>query len=89
MLTAASCHTESDIAKAGELDLDFAVLGPVESTPTHPQSAPIKWQGFAASIARTRLPVYALGGLLADDLAVAIDHGAQGVALRRGAWPHT
>lgn len=87
MLAAASCHTEEDIARAGELELDFAVLGPVAPTPTHPQAVPLAWEGFAGLTARTRLPIYALGGLQAGDLTMSIDHGAQGVALRRSAWP--
>ena len=87
MLAAASCHTRDDLARAGALDLDFAVLGPVAATPTHPQAVPLDWEGFAATVADTRLPVYALGGLRGEDLDRAIDHGAQGVALRRAAWP--
>ena len=86
-IVAASCHTRHDLARAFDLDLDFAVLGPVAATPTHPQAAPLGWDGFAATVAGTRLPVYALGGLDSDDLTNAIDHGAQGVALRRAAWP--
>jgi 8-oxo-dGTP diphosphatase len=86
-LAAASCHTHDEIAHAGRLALDFAVLGPVASTPTHPDAAPIGWDGFGARIAEARLPVYALGGLAAADLDRAIACGAQGVALRRGAWP--
>ena len=86
-MTAASCHTRQDLARAGELDLDFAVLGPVMTTPTHPEAAPIGWDGFAALVAGTRVPVYALGGLRSEDLADAVDHGAQGVASRRAAWP--
>ena len=78
MVVAASCHTHEEVARAGRLNLDFAVLGPV---------APIGWDGFTAQIAETRLPVYALGGLAAADLDHAIACGAQGVALRRGAWP--
>jgi 8-oxo-dGTP diphosphatase len=87
MMAAASCHTRDDVARAGELDLDFAVLGPVAATPTHPQAVPLGWSGFAATVAGTRLPVYALGGLRADDINRAIDQGAQGVAMRRAAWP--
>ena len=87
MLVAASCHTRADIARAGELDLDFAVLGPVAPTPTHPEAVPLGWGGFAAMVARTRLPVYALGGLRGENVAQATDCGAQGVALRRAAWP--
>jgi 8-oxo-dGTP diphosphatase len=87
MMVAASCHTRDDVARAGALDLDFAVLGPVAATPTHPDASPIGWEGFAALVDGTRVPVYALGGLRTEDLAVAVDHGAQGVALRRAAWP--
>ncbi len=87
MLVAASCHTRADIARAGELDLDFAVLGPVAPTPTHPEAVPLGWGGFAAMVARARLPVYALGGLRGENVAQATDCGAQGVALRRAAWP--
>jgi len=87
MMAAASCHTRDDIARAGALDLDFAVLGPVAATPTHPEAMPIGWEGCAALVEGTRIPVYALGGLISNDLAEAIARGAQGVALRRAAWP--
>jgi 8-oxo-dGTP diphosphatase len=86
MLVAASCHTRAGVARAGELDLDFAVLGPVAPTPTHPDAVPLGWDGFAAIVAGARLPVYALGGLRGEDLLRATDCGAQGVALRRAAW---
>ena len=45
------------------------------------------WERFAAIVAETTLPVFALGGLGAADLPSAIAHGAHGVALRRAAWP--
>jgi 8-oxo-dGTP diphosphatase len=83
---AASCHTREDVAKAGALALDFAMLGPVRATPTHPDAVPIGLDGFAQRIAGATLPVFALGGLAAADLDAAIDHGAHGVALRRAAW---
>ena len=41
---------------------------------------------FARTIEATRLPVYALGGLVPADLDAALDHGAQGIAMRRAAW---
>ena len=87
LIVAASCHTRDEVAHAGRLNLDFAVLGPVAATPSHPDATPIGWEGFAARVAETRLPVYALGGLAAADTDHAIAYGAQGVALRRGAWP--
>jgi 8-oxo-dGTP diphosphatase len=87
MLCAASCHTEEEIAKCSALGIDFAVLGPVLPTPTHPEAPALGWEGFAARVAATAIPVYALGGLSAGDLETAIMHGAHGVALRRAAWP--
>jgi 8-oxo-dGTP diphosphatase len=86
LLCSASCHTRDEIAKAGTLALDFALLGPVRPTPTHPGAAVIGWDGFEAIAAGAALPIFALGGLARADLDVAIAGGAHGVALRRGAW---
>jgi 8-oxo-dGTP diphosphatase len=87
LLVAASCHSRSELAHAAALDIDFAFVGPVQPTATHPGSPTLDWDGFAACIEATRVPVYAIGGLTHDDLAIAIDRGAHGIALRRAAWP--
>jgi 8-oxo-dGTP diphosphatase len=89
LIVGASCHDAADLARAAALDIDFAVLGPVRATPTHPQATPLGMAEFAARVHGTRLPVYALGGLAPRDLDEAIDSGAHGVALRRAAWPLT
>jgi 8-oxo-dGTP diphosphatase len=86
LMCAASCHTREEIAKAGALGLDFALLGPLRPTPTHPDARPLGWDGFEARAIDASLPVLALGGLLRTDLDAAIAHGAHGVALRRAAW---
>jgi 8-oxo-dGTP diphosphatase len=86
LLCAASCHTRAEIERAAALGLDFAVLGPVLPTPSHPGATMLGWDGFAAIAAEAPLPIYALGGLTRDDLDLAIAHGAHGVALRRAAW---
>jgi len=80
----ASCHTASEIALAGELGLDYALLGPVLPTPTHPEATGLGWQGFSAQAAGNTLPVFALGGLSPDKLTEAQNHGAHGIALMRG-----
>jgi 8-oxo-dGTP diphosphatase len=87
MIVAASCHTHAEVMHASALDVDFAVLGPVLPTPTHPAAPPLGWHGFAAAVAGTRVPVFALGGLSPADLDIAIAHGAHGIAMRRHAWP--
>ena len=86
LVVAASCHDRRDLDRAAELEVDFVVLGPVKPTPTHPGAVPLGFEGFAAIVDGTRVPVYALGGLDPGDLGPAVDHGAHGIALRRHAW---
>lgn len=83
---AASCHTREEIEAASRLGADFAVLGPVAPTPTHPGAAVLGWNGFTQCVADTTLPVYALGGMQSADLMEARQHGAHGIAMLRGAW---
>ena len=84
---AASCHGLEDLRRAEALGCDFAVLGPVRETTTHPGLAGIGWDAFAALREHAALPIYAIGGLAADDIADARAHGAQGIAAIRGLWP--
>ena len=86
LISGASCHDRDELARAAALGCDFAVLGPVLPTPTNHGVPTLGWDGFARAIDGARLPVYALGGLDARDLDTAIDCGAHGVAMRRGAW---
>lgn len=80
----ASCHTATEIARAGELDLDYALLGPVLPTPTHPEADGLGWAGFSQTITGNHLPVMALGGMKAGMLTEAQSHGAHGIAMMRG-----
>jgi 8-oxo-dGTP diphosphatase len=80
----ASCHTAGEIARAGELELDYALLSPVLPTPTHPENPGLGWTEFGARITGNTLPVFALGGMRADMLADAQQAGAHGIALMRG-----
>ncbi|HEX6733723.1 MAG TPA: Nudix family hydrolase [Azonexus sp.] len=80
----ASCHTAGEIARAGELALDYALLGPVLPTPTHPENPGLGWSEFSRRIAGNTLPVFALGGMQPEMLAGAQETGAHGIALMRG-----
>ncbi len=77
---AASCHDERDLEHAAAIGVDFAVLGPVQPTGSHPGAAHLGWARFAELCAIAPFPVYALGGLKRPDLATAKAAGAQGVA---------
>ena len=84
---AASCHDIHELRRAEEIGVDFTVLGPVAATPTHPDRAPLEWNGFSRMREQVALPIYALGGMNAGDIATARAHGAQGIAAIRGLWP--
>jgi 8-oxo-dGTP diphosphatase len=84
-IVGASCHDAEELARAAALNLDYAVLGPVKATASHPGAALLGWQGFAALARGSPIPVYAIGGLTRADLAAARQHGAHGVALMRAA----
>jgi 8-oxo-dGTP diphosphatase len=83
---AASCHDVESLRHAEELGCDFAVLGPVEATTSHPGQPAIGWGAFAASREHASLPVYAIGGMTTEAIATARAHGAQGIAAIRGLW---
>ncbi|MDD2769117.1 MAG: Nudix family hydrolase [Methylococcus sp.] len=81
---AASCHGTDELEKAESLALDFAVLGPVLPTFSHPEAASLGWEGLSECLKALNLPVFALGGLRMDHLARARDAGAWGVSGIRG-----
>ncbi len=83
---AASCHDQAEMQRAIELGLDFIVLSPVLPTPSHPGEPTLGWPAFCTLLRDYALPVYALGGLGRDDLALARGHGAHGIALKSQAW---
>ncbi|MFP7722557.1 Nudix family hydrolase [Lysobacter sp. A3-1-A15] len=83
----ASCHTLEEVRRAEALGCDFALVGTVTATPSHPGAATLDWDGFAMLREQVSLPIYAIGGLGPGDLAEARRHGAQGIAGIRALWP--
>jgi len=89
LLCGASCHNAEEIAQAARLHLDYALLGAVQATLTHPDVATLGWQQFAALVKNQPLPVYALGGMGLQDMPMAWQHGGHGIAMMRGVWEAT
>lgn len=86
LLCGASCHNREELGQAARLNLDYALLAPVQPTLTHPGAPALGWDGFERMVWEQPVPVYALGGLAAGDLTTAWQRGAHGIAMQRGVW---
>ena len=75
-----SCHDEAQLAHAAALGADYATLGPVQLTHSHPGRDALGWSRFQSLTADASLPVYALGGLMPEDASRARERGGQGIA---------
>ena len=86
-LVAASIHAADELTRAAALGCDFAVLGPVKTSATHPATPGIGWESFSAILttehATPTLPIYAIGGLGQSDIDDARRAGAHGIAAIR------
>jgi 8-oxo-dGTP diphosphatase len=83
-LVGVSAHDAVQVAHAREIGADFAVLGPVYETPSHPDQPGLGWIGFQQAIRDAGLPVLAIGGQSGATLVEARRHGAHGIAGIRG-----
>jgi 8-oxo-dGTP diphosphatase len=84
--TGASCHNRTELEHAAAQGFDYALLGAVKETATHPGGKTLGWEGFAALASGLPLPVFALGGLGDNDMETARLSGAHGIAAIRSAW---
>ena len=85
-LVGASCHDERELDHAEEIGVDYAVVGPVKATASHPGVAPLGWQRLGELARHRPMPIFAIGGLTRADLPEARRRGAHGVALRGAAF---
>src|SRR3569832_1085607 len=83
---AASCHDEEEVRQAQRIGADFAVIGPVAATASHPGAAALGWPALRALTEISTMPIYALGGMDIGHLPEAYAHGAQGVATLSALW---
>lgn len=86
LLFAASAHDALQAQALHERDVDFAVIGSVCKTPTHPHDTALGWSQFSALAQRARRPAYAIGGVGPAQLSQAQAQYAQGVAGIRAYW---
>lgn len=86
-LLSVSTHSDVDIAKALELKADIILISPVKETSAHPDMDGLGWASLAEMIESIPVPVYALGGMKLEDIEMAKQQGAQGIAAISGFWP--
>lgn len=79
-LVGVSAHNAQELQLAKHLQADFAVLGHVLPTASHPDEPALGWQRFQEDCAQVELPVYAIGGQSRATLATARQHQAHGIA---------
>ena len=85
-LVSTSTHNINEIHRAEEKQVDLMLLSPVKKTLSHPGSIPLGWGSFENLTGQTNIPVYALGGMTAEDLNTAKIKGAQGIAAIGEFW---
>jgi thiamine-phosphate pyrophosphorylase len=78
-LIGVSSHTIGELRAAEREGADFAVYGPVFASVTK-SVAPISLAAFREAASSVHLPVYALGGVTAENAGACIEAGAAGIA---------
>jgi thiamine-phosphate pyrophosphorylase len=81
---AVSCHTEAEVLAAERSGADFVVFGPVFGKPVVGKKD-AREMGHAGldllrKVCRNRIPVFALGGVTAENAAMCMDAGVKGIA---------
>ncbi|PJK10376.1 DNA mismatch repair protein MutT [Lysobacteraceae bacterium NML08-0793] len=82
----AACHHPDALRHAEAIGCDYAVVGQIKPSTSHPGAPGMGWAGFARLREVSSLPLYAIGGLGIADMADARAHGAQGIAAIRALW---
>jgi 8-oxo-dGTP diphosphatase len=85
-IVSASCHNRHELEQAQSIGVDFAVLSPVRKTRSHPYAEPLGWGAFNQLVDDINIPVYALGGMVSDDIEQAWQSGGQGIAAISALW---
>lgn len=76
----AACHDLASIQQAQNIGCDAILLSPVLPTATHPEAVALGWEQFKCWVSQVDIPVFALGGMQAGDLAIAKEQSGYGIA---------
>ena len=83
----ASTHDATEVLAARAEGADYAFLGTLFDTPTHPERKGMGLEGLAATAGRVEgFPLVAIGGIDPARAPEVLAAGAYGVAVVRGVW---
>lgn len=83
ILKGSSCHTVDAVREAEDEGYDYVFFSPVFSTLTHPDRVPIGLDQLSKICEKTRIPVFALGGVTEKNEKQCMAAGAFGIAAIR------
>ena len=78
-----STHSAGEVEQAAREGCDFAIFGPVYATPSKAAFGEPQGVAKVEATARFSIPVFAIGGITAENAAQAIAAGAHGIAVVR------
>ena len=79
-----SVHSIQSLKKAEGLDIDAVLLSPVFPSKSHPNSKSLGLNKFSKIVKKTKLPIYALGGINIKNVKSLIETDIIGYAFQRG-----
>jgi thiamine-phosphate pyrophosphorylase len=80
-IVSVGCHSVGEVAVARTAGADMALLSPIFRTESHPEARPLGLEALtAAAQTAGKMPVFALGGVNAENAASCVAAGAAGVA---------
>ena len=81
-----STHTADEVIRAADEGADYVFLGPIWTTPSHPDTQPL---GPGVLAVDTSIPVIAIGGIAPKKVQQCLEKGAYGVAVISALWNAT
>jgi thiamine-phosphate pyrophosphorylase len=82
LLIGYSAHSSDEASQAADAGADFLTIGPVYHTPSKAAyGKPLGLSELHATVARSSIPVFALGGVKQSCIADVMSAGASGIAL--------
>jgi thiamine-phosphate pyrophosphorylase len=80
-LIGVSCHSVQDVLDADSAGANYVLLGPIFETPSKlVYGAPLGLSVLREAVARTTIPIYALGGVTVERAVQCLKAGAAGIA---------